>query len=220
MAVTINGTSGINTPGVVNTAAETIATTLAVTGATTLGSTVAVTGAATMGSTLAVTGAITGSGLSTTLYPLVSGTPVATTSGTSVDFTGIPSWVKRITVMYKGVSTTSTSNWLIQIGAGSVTTTGYVSMSAFSSSRASSTIGFVLNSGPTAGNAYSGNIQICSFGSNIWTQSGNISGDATNEGVYTSGGYVTLGGTLDRIRITTTNGTDTFDAGSVNILYE
>jgi len=36
MTVVIDGTSGINTPGVVNTAAETIATTLAVTGVTTL----------------------------------------------------------------------------------------------------------------------------------------------------------------------------------------
>jgi len=39
MAITLDGTTGITTPGVVNTAAETIATTLAVTGAVTLSST-------------------------------------------------------------------------------------------------------------------------------------------------------------------------------------
>ena len=36
MTITLNGTSGINTPGVVNTAAQTVATTLAVTGVTTI----------------------------------------------------------------------------------------------------------------------------------------------------------------------------------------
>ena len=33
-------------------------------------------------------------------------------------------------------------------------------------------------------------------------------------------GRVTLSGALDRVRVTTVNGTDTFDAGSINILYE
>ena len=51
---------------------------------------------------------------------LVSGTAVASTSGTSIDFTGIPSWVKRITVMFNGVSTSGTSFKQIQIGSGSV----------------------------------------------------------------------------------------------------
>jgi hypothetical protein len=35
------------------------------------------------------------------------------------------------------------------------------------------------------------------------------------------GGFqVSLSGTLDRIRLTTVNGSDTFDAGSINIIYE
>ena len=56
---------------------------------------------------------------------IVSGTAQNSTSGTAIDFTGIPSWVKRITVMFNGVSTNGTSNLLLQIGAGSVTTSGY-----------------------------------------------------------------------------------------------
>ena len=58
---------------------------------------------------------------------LQSSTAQATTSGTSITFTGIPSWVKRITVMFNGVSTSGTSPVQIQLGAGSVTTTGYSS---------------------------------------------------------------------------------------------
>ena len=55
---------------------------------------------------------------------LQTGTAVASTSGTSNDFTSIPSWVKRITVMFNGVSTNGTSPVQLQIGAGSVTAQG------------------------------------------------------------------------------------------------
>lgn len=58
--------------------------------------------------------------------PLTQGTSQASTSGTAIDFTGIPSWVKRITVMFSGVSTNGTSVPQIQVGAGSVTTSGYL----------------------------------------------------------------------------------------------
>ncbi len=50
---------------------------------------------------------------------ITSGTAVASTSGTSIDFTGIPSWVKRVTILFKGVSISSTSQFLIQLGSGS-----------------------------------------------------------------------------------------------------
>ena len=53
MAMILDGSNGLTTPGVVNTAGETIATTLAVTGASTL------TGAVTASTTLAVTGVST-----------------------------------------------------------------------------------------------------------------------------------------------------------------
>ena len=57
---------------------------------------------------------------------IVSGTSVASTSGTSIDFTSIPSWVKRITVMFDGVSTNGTSNLQVQIGdSGGIENTGY-----------------------------------------------------------------------------------------------
>ena len=152
---------------------------------------------------------------------LQTGTAVASTSGTSIDFTSIPSWVKRVTVALNGVSTTGTSGVLIQIGAGSVTTSGYASSGSRMSSAVttgSSSSGFFIqfiSSNETMG----GVVILTTLGSNIWVEShslGQIAGAAT----YAGGGNVTLGGTLDRVRITTGNGTDTFDAGSINILYE
>jgi hypothetical protein len=151
---------------------------------------------------------------------LVSGTSVASTSGTSIDFTGIPSWVKRITVMFNAVSTTG-SNMLVQIGAGSVTTSGYVSTcNQFNQSNGtnglSSTAGFAVYN--DASSFVTGIMTISSLGSNIWIDS--IAGRRSNTECIVGGGTVTLSGTLDRVRITSVNGTDTFDAGSINIQYE
>tara|TARA_R110000868_G_scaffold44761_1_gene149123 strand:+ start:309 stop:839 length:531 start_codon:yes stop_codon:yes gene_type:complete len=156
---------------------------------------------------------------------ITSGTAVASTSGTSIDFTSIPSWVKRITVMFSGVSTSSTSDLLIQIGAGSVTTTGYTgaSSSTVGATLGSTnfTTGFGIRQGGASGGAIvrQGFCTICLFGSNLWVETGVFSHSNEAANMY-SAGSVTLGGTLDRLRITTSNGTDTFDAGSVNILYE
>jgi len=153
-----------------------------------------------------------------TLYPIVSGTAQASTSGTSIDFTSIPSWVKRLTVLFNGVSTNGTSNFLIQIGSGSIQTTGYVSGSEIGTTAAYSTVGMIFQAG-AATLAWSGIFTFASFGSNIWI-SGHSTGRSSDGGSNTGGGTVTLSGALDRVRITTVNGTDTFDAGSINISYE
>ena len=174
--------------------------------------------------TLSATGAITGSstvaGSTGILYPLTSGTAVASTSGTSIDFTSIPSWVKRITVMFAGVSTAG-SGILIQIGAGSVTTSGYISTGnqynqANGTNGISSTAGFAMFT--SAADIISGIMTISALGSNIWVNS--FAGKRTTTECISGGGNVTLGGTLDRVRFTTVNGTDAFDAGTVNLLYE
>ena len=152
---------------------------------------------------------------------ITQGTAVASTSGTSIDFTSIPSWAKRITVMFQGVSTNGSSNIQIQIGAGSVTTSGYShSFSNLSSvvSTTNFTTGFGISIGD-AGAVRHGNITIALRGSNVWTCDMVIGrSDAAAGG--SGAGSLSLGGTLDRVRITTVNGTDTFDAGSINILYE
>jgi hypothetical protein len=144
-------------------------------------------------------------------------------SGTSIDFT-IPIGASRITVIFSGVSTNGTSIPQIQIGSGSVDTTGYLSGSGFITTAAgvavtTATSGFIIFSN-TAAAFLSGSIVLSLIGSNIWVAQGIMYQSAGTANVTQTAGTKTLSGTLDRVRITTVNGTDTFDAGSVNILYE
>lgn len=164
------------------------------------------------------TGTVAVQGASTNI---VQGTAVASTSGTAIDFTGIPSWVKRITVMFNGVSLSGADNYLVQIGSGSVTTSGYTSLgNAFNQTNGTggttSTSGFVMFVSDAAGSLYVHMILTLISG-NTWVSS--HSGAKTTNNAMSGGGSVALSGVLDRVRITTT-GTNTFDAGSINILYE
>jgi hypothetical protein len=154
----------------------------------------------------------------------VAGTAVASTSGTSIDFTSIPSWVKRVTVMFDGVSTNSTSYPLIQIGSGSVSNTGYISASgrtnsANNAAMATSTAGIVIMNA-AASDAIRGIVTLTLLQSNTWVASGVLTDSGTLISMTVGGTSPSLGGALDRVRITTVNGTDTFDAGIINILYE
>jgi hypothetical protein len=157
---------------------------------------------------------------------LVSGTAQASTSGTSIDFTSIPSWVKRVIVMFSGVSTNGTSNLLIQIGSGSILTSGYGSSTGFtgtSTGASSSTAGFIITAAIGATNTISGANTICLLGSNTYVSTGNLIYDSVSPILFvmsSAGVRASVGGAIDRIRITTVGGTDTFDAGSINILYE
>lgn len=154
--------------------------------------------------------------------PLVAGTAIATTSGTAIDInTAIPSWVRRITIAYSGVSLSGSAHSIIQLGSGSYTTTGYASTGAYagttnSAGVASATNGLIAYG--SALSAFTGTMTIVAMGSNLWvaSHSGALN---TTIGVM-GGGSITLGGTLDRLRITSTNGTDAFDAGSITLLYE
>jgi hypothetical protein len=158
-----------------------------------------------------------------TLTGITSGTAVASTSGTSIDFTGIPSTAKRITVMFDAVSSNSTSFRLIQIGTGGVpTTSGYVSATnlIYSATNVNTaTTGFVIFSDSSPYKTI-GTYTICNVSGNTWIMSGvSINTETTPFGSL-SAGNVTLSGVLNMIRITSVNGTDTFDAGSINIFYE
>jgi hypothetical protein len=155
--------------------------------------------------------------------PLTLGTAVASTSGTSIDFTGIPSWAKRITVMFNGVSTNGTSRKLIQIGSGSFSTSGYVSSSTLiqggTAGTASATNGFLILQDLAQDFIY-GTVVISNFNANTWLATHTIYSDSTVDYNIFGAGLISLGGALDRIRITTANGTDAFDSGSINIMYE
>ena len=153
-----------------------------------------------------------------------SATAQNSTSGTSIDFTSIPSGVKRITVMFNGVSTNGTSTVQVQIGSGSVDTTGYtgghaVVLNSNVTGAASITTGFAWNTAGSASTSIYGTIVLTFVSGNIWVANGNGWDVQGSRGMILAAGK-TLSGTLDRVRITTVNGTDTFDAGTVNILYE
>lgn len=163
--------------------------------------------------------------LATTAYvdgKMVLSTAI-TASGTAVDFTSIPSWVKRITVMFNGVSTNGASSVQVQLGSGSVQTSGYAWSSALSiqsSANAGSqfTTGFGIVGGATS-SSRSGMLEIFKESSNNYVASASMAYVEAASGI-SGGGSVTLSGTLDRLRVTTVNGADVFDAGKINIMYE
>jgi hypothetical protein len=191
MPVSISGTDGITSP------------------------TITTTGVIVSGTTVADATAV--------IRPLVSATSVASTSGTSIDFTSIPSWVKRITVMFSGVSTNGTSNPIIQIGAGSVTTTGYLGAGMIASGASPAVSNFTTGFGYPAGastNILHGTTVLTLVTGTTWAANGTIARSDGTSLASTAGTSASLSGALDRVRITTVNGTDTFDAGTINILYE
>jgi hypothetical protein len=151
---------------------------------------------------------------------VINGTAV-TASGTNIDFTDLPSWVKRITVMFSGVSTNGTSNPQIQIGdSGGIENTGYSGLMWNNSSGvgAFSGAGFPIFSASAAATLF-GSAVINLVGSNLWQITINLMSVGSSTMFFTAGSK-TLSATLDRVRITTANGTDAYDAGTINIQYE
>jgi hypothetical protein len=156
---------------------------------------------------------------------ITSATAQASTSGTSINFTAIPSGVKRITVMFNSVSTSGTSILLMQLGTGATptyTTTGYLGAgSSIAAGNALYTTGFGFGSGRTATTVSNGSfvLSLLSSANNRWAGNGAL-GRSDSAGMDVSAGSISLAAELTAVRITTVNGTDTFDLGSVNILYE
>lgn len=157
-----------------------------------------------------------------TLSTMGVGTAVASTSGTSIDFTGIPSWAKKITVMFAGVSTNGTSITQIQLGdSGGFETSAYIgcalradgsiAVSAYSS-------GYLMSNQAAADDVCSGTWVLSKLDGNTWVENHMLSEGA--DGCNIGGGYKALSDTLTQLRITTVSGTQTFDAGSINIMYE
>ena len=157
---------------------------------------------------------------------LISGTAVASTSGTSIDFISIPSWVKRVTVMFSGVSTNGSSTVQVQLGTGGTptyTTTGYLGSSAAlagaSTASEANATGFKVDANHVSTAVLHGLIFLANITGNTWTQS-SILGQSDGARTGHAGGSIALAAVLTAVRITTVNGTDTFDAGSINILWE
>lgn len=229
MTIELNGDSGISTPSPVILSGSTSGTiTLAAP---------AVAGTNTI--TLpARTGTVVTSADTATVTPTMMTQPLtlatakafnwnSSSSNTFIDFESIPSWVKRITVMFSGVSTSGVSDLTIRIGSGSVQATGYLSgCNVDANTVANSTNGFTAGfqiSAQAAGGADIHHAQfvlsLLNSSTNTWICSG-LDYLSNNTRILTITGSTSLSGTLDRVRITTVNGTDTFDAGTINIMYE
>ena len=156
---------------------------------------------------------------------IVLGTAQASTSGASITFTGIPTWAKRVTLMLNGVSTNGTNQIIAQLGNGSAVTSGYScfvgTMQGGGLSTASNTTGFAVDSANTSAYLVYGNLVFTLQTGNTWTCT--IATGANNVGNFrasTGGGVIALAGSLDRVVLTSVGSIDTFDAGSINIMYE
>lgn len=152
--------------------------------------------------------------------PRTLGTAQASTSGTSIDFTSIPSWAKEIKIMFSGVSTSGTNNWLIQIGdSGGIETSGYLGASSLGGAFTNHTDGFGLRFN-TSGTTVHGvvTLSLMNAAAFTWASSGNV-GRSDSADLCATAGVKSTSAALDRVRITTVGGTDTFDAGSINIQY-
>jgi len=142
-------------------------------------------------------------------------TAQATTSGVLVDFT-IPAWAKKITVMLNGVSGSGTSNFLVQLNG---ETTGYQAGVSQSGTTVQSVSGFILTQVVAAASFLSGVLTLAQVSSLVWAGAGTFNHSSANFGAVV-GGSKTLSDVPTTLRLTTVNGTDTFDAGSVNVLVE
>ena len=151
-------------------------------------------------------------------------TAVLSTSGTSIDFTSFPAWVKKITVMFSGVSTNSTGVIQVQLGdSGGFEITGYAGQT-WQSNTSNATLSTGFSFGTTSAATYivHGSVVLTLIGSNLWTCFG-ILGRVTGADTIVTGGSKTLSDTLTQVRViasATGSPSDTFDAGTINILYE
>jgi hypothetical protein len=155
------------------------------------------------------------------LQRITQGTAVASTSGTSIDFTALPAWVKRITVMFSGVSTNGTSYVQVQLGdSGGIENSSYLGATQVGANGQQYSSGFLTDAGTgAAANVRHGIISLVNVTGNTWAFSLNL-GWSNSANAFVGGGTKALSDVLTQVRITTVNGTDTFDAGSINILYE
>ncbi|CAB4121365.1 hypothetical protein UFOVP12_22 [uncultured Caudovirales phage] len=150
-----------------------------------------------------------------------------TASGTAVTFTGIPSTCNRITMVLSGVSTTGTSLYRARLGtSGGIVSSGYFSNSfgATNSGIQACTTGIVsdgfqLNNAVVSASLTGGVLIFARASGNLWSMAGSLVRGAGTF-AHTGMGYISLGGTLTQIQLTTQGGADSFNAGTLNILIE
>jgi len=156
------------------------------------------------------------------------GTAVATTSGTSVEFTGIPSAATRLTLLFAEVSASGTDNFKVQLGhSGAYYTSNYNSTGGWLGesegySEIGLTDGFAVHN--VSGDSSSLNLRMTFTKLNntatgtSWIQ--DHQGGNANVNLRSGGGILTSVSTaVDRLKVIFT-GSNTFDAGSMNLTWE
>ena len=161
-------------------------------------------------------------GAAAAVYPLTAGTANTSVSGTAIAHTGIPAWARRVTILYSGLSTNGTNPVVIQAGSGTFKTTGYLGAASITEGATGYTVGFGIGNSNVAGTDVQHGtlvLNLLDSSTNTWVAGGTA---ARSDGVEVgfTGGAVSLAGALDRIRFTTVGGTDLFDAGMTNIMWE
>lgn len=153
------------------------------------------------------------------------GTESTTTSGTSIDFTGIPSTANVITMSIVGVSTSSTDEWFVQLGdAGGIESADYTGQTTDLGGGNTDhfSTGFVIVGASVAAATYSGQViltRVNSTGTKWVMSSAVVRNDSTNGG-WQGTGSKTLSAALTQVRFTTEAGSDTIDVnGGINITY-
>lgn len=154
---------------------------------------------------------------------------VDTTSGTSIDFT-IPAGVRRITALMRGVGLSGTAIAMFRLGTSSgIVTSGYRGVSSNdagnSYSYSSYGEGFLIDTGNSADASDTRHgvftLYLADDSGGIWVGAGNTCrGPDGQEFNNVSSGKVGLSAVCTTLRLTTSNGSDTFDGGSITILTE
>lgn len=148
-----------------------------------------------------------------------------TAIGAYIDFTGIPSWVKRVSISLFGVSTNNANAMVLQLGAGGIVTTGYHGGGVTGSTLLTYDTGLPLMQATSANLQVYGTYTLTKVTGNSWAIQGSAyaeSPPSPYSGSYAVAGFggITLGAALDTIRLTTQSGGGTYDGGTVNIMYE
>lgn len=147
---------------------------------------------------------------------------VATTSGTYADITSIPSGTKYMVFSLYGVSSSGTSNYIVQIGdSGGIETGSYTTnVCAYNGSGlANKTDGWHMHLGIAAAGAYYGSLilSLVDSSTNSWQGFGQCNNNNSAYMCHCVGGK-DLSAELTQIRLTTTGGSDTFDAGKIGLV--
>ena len=153
---------------------------------------------------------------------LTSGTSQSA-SGATVSFTGIPSWAKRISIILNGVATVSTGIPAIRAGAGSYEATGYSGVTSKIGAIGVDSLGSALTSWDlmheTSSSIFlTGKLEITLLSANVYTITGQLQYAAGSTVLVT--GVKTFSGPITQLQLRMQTGADTFNAGSINIMYE